>query len=236
MANPLLFEKDMITLQTVKPANVKLPNLYRYLETEYIDSFFEKGMLRFGSFLKFRTYPDEIRGDKSEGTGAMVSKTQEGMTLVGSTEAGMDAYILCTSVIESEELMKEFKTNGSFRIKDPLGFSLAVANAIPGFSQAVQGFCNYQDLRLVNKEMPGMSTKEFTDEQGHLIIGGGLLNRLGGMTGDGTDLMFLKEKKYQKQAEYRFFWRIDSKFFKLQEYADIECKEAIQFCERIDGH
>ena len=51
--------------------------------------------------------------------------------------------------------------------------------------------------------------------------------------GDGTDLMFLKEKKYQNQAEYRFIWQINSQFYKLQDFIEVECKEAVQFCERI---
>ena len=79
-----------------------------------------------------------------------------------------------------------------------------------------------------------MSVSDFTNEAGELIIGGPkMFQRLGEMVGDGTDLMLLKEKKYQKQAEYRFIWRINTQFFKLQKFIDIECKEVIQFCERI---
>jgi hypothetical protein len=223
----------MITLQTVKPSNIILPTVYRYMGKKYIDLFFDKGILRLNSLAKFREYPDEIRGDKSEGKGAIERKSQEGFQVVGVTEAGNDAYIFCTSIIESEELVREFKTDGYFKIKDPLGFSLAVANSIPGFSQAMQGLCNYKDFRLVNKPTDGMSISDFTNEAGELIIGGSkMIQRLGEMAGDGTDLLLLKEKKYQKQAEYRFVWKINSQFFELQAFIDLECKEAIQFCER----
>jgi len=226
----------MITLQTVKPSNIVLPIVYRYLEKKYIDLFFDKGIIRLGSFSRFQKYPSEIRGDESEGKGAIQSKSKEGFQVVGVTEVGNDAYILCTSIIESKELMEEFNIDGYFRIKDPLGFSLAVANSIPGFSQAIQGFCNYQDFRLLDKPIADMSVSDFTNEAGELIIGGPkMFQRLGEMVGDGTNLMLLKEKKYMKQAEYRFIWRINAQFFGLQEFIDVECKEAIQFCERINN-
>jgi hypothetical protein len=130
--------------------------------------------------------------------------------------------------------MSEFNTDDCFRIKDPLGFSFAVANAIPGFSQAIQGLCNYQNVRLIDKPIDDMSVNDFTNENGELIIGGPkMFQRLGEMTGDGSDLMLLKEKKYQNQAEYRFIWKVSTQFFEIQEFFDVECKEAIQFCERI---
>jgi hypothetical protein len=132
--------------------------------------------------------------------------------------------------------MKKFNVDGYFKIKDALGFSLAVANAIPGFSQAIQGFCNYQDLRLVHKTISGMSTNEFLSESGTLTIGGPMMQRLGEMAGDGADLMLLKERfPYQEEAEYRFVWKINKQFFQLQNEIDIDCKEAIQFCEKITG-
>jgi len=226
----------MITIQTIKPSFIALPVVYKYMGKKYIDLFFEHGLLRLGSFTKFQEYPDEIRGDISEGRGALQSKGEDGFQFIGVTEVGNDAYIFCTSIIESDELMKEFNTDGYFKIKDLLGFSLAVANCIPGFSQSVQGFCYYQDFRLITKTIGGMAMNDFTNENGELIIGGPkMFQRLREMSGDGTDLMFLKEKKYQKQGEYRFIWQINSQFFKLQKIFDIECKEAVQFCERING-
>lgn len=225
----------MITLQTVKPANVLLPSLYRYLDQEFVDLFFDQGKIRLSSFSRFQNYPDEIRGDKSEGRGAIRSVAKEGMQVVGVTEVGTDAYILSTSILGSEELMEVFGTNDCVRIKDPLGFSLAIANSIPGYSQSFQGLCNYQDFRLIDKPIADMSMNDFANESGQLIIGGPrMLQRLGEMVGDGTDLMFLKEKKYQNQAEYRFVWQINSQFYELRDYIDVECREAVQFCERVN--
>ena len=49
---------------------------------------------------------------------------------------------------------------------------------------------------------------------------------------NGTDLMFLKEKKYQAQSEFRFIWTINTKFFDMEKWIDVKCPEAIQYCER----
>jgi hypothetical protein len=226
----------MITVQVVKPANILLPQVYRYMKQQFIDLFFEKGLLRLSSINIFKQYPTERGGDKNEGNGAFISNTAEGMQVVGVTATGDDAYIFCTSIIESQQLMNKFEADGYFKIKDSLGFSAAIANSIPGFSQSIQGFCNYQDLRQVHKSMPGMSTKDFTNASGELIIGGGMLQRLGEMAGDGTDLMFLKERfPYQEEAEYRFVWKINKQFFQLRDEIDIDCKEAVQFCEKVTG-
>jgi hypothetical protein len=92
----------MVTLQFVKPSNIVLPNVYKYLEKKYVDLFFEKGIIRISSFLRFQEYPDEIRGDVSEGKGAVVSKGGDGFQFIGATEAGKDCYILSTSIIESK--------------------------------------------------------------------------------------------------------------------------------------
>ena len=51
--------------------------------------------------------------------------------------------------------------------------------------------------------------------------------------GNGIDLLFLKENKYQTQAEFRFVWSINTKFHTMKEHLDVECGEAIEFCERI---
>lgn len=51
---------------------------------------------------------------------------------------------------------------------------------------------------------------------------------------DHENSTFIEENKYQDQVEYRFIWTINSQFYPMKEYIDIECKEAIQFCERIE--
>ncbi len=226
----------MITLQTGKPINIALPHIYRYMDKEYIDLFFEKGILRVSSFKRFIQYPDEIRGDKSEGGGTYEAKSAEGFQFLLMTNVGSNAYMFCTSLIATDEIKHQFNVNSYFRINKPLEFSAAIINAIVGSTQAYLGFCNYQDYRIIKKQIEGFSVNDFTNEKGELILGGPKMNqRTNEMMGNGIDLMFLKENKYQSQSEFRFMWTINNQFYEMQEYLDITCKEAVQFCERVEN-
>ena len=227
----------MINLQTGKPFDINLPNVYRYMDKEFIDSFFDKGMLRLSSFKRFRKYPNEIRGDRREGGGGITGVSDKsGFQFHVMTQTGNDAYVLCGSVIESPKIRKIFNTDSCFRIMKPLDFSIAISNAIIGFKQSFQGFCNYRDYRIIKKLIGGLDIKDFTGPEGTLIIGGQKGNqRINEIIGTGTDLMFLKEKKYQEQNEYRFMWTINSQFYAMHNFIDIECKEAVQYCERLDN-
>lgn len=59
-----------------------------------------------------------------------------------------------------------------------------------------------------------------------------MAKRTSQLIGNGIDLMFLKEQKYQYQAEFRFVWSIATQYFEMHEYLDLTCKEAVQYCER----
>ncbi len=224
----------MITVQTGKPTNIALPHLYKYMDEEFIDLFFEKGIIRLGSFNKFKDYPDEIRGDKNEGAGAFRTLSKEGDQFLLMTELGQSEYMFCTSLMNDESIKVQFNVNGSFKINKPLEFSLAISNAIVGSTQAFLGFCNYQDVRIIHNRISDFSLNEFMMLDGSLIVGGPKMNqRSNEIIGNGIDLLFLKENKYQTQAEFRFIWSVNKKFYIMKDHLDVECGEAIEFCERI---
>ena len=226
----------MINLQTGKPIDIYLPNVYRYMDKKYVDMFFDKGILRISSFKKFREYPDEVRGDKNEGDGSVMGVSEKsGFQFHVSSQTGNDAYMLCGSIIESDSVKKTFDTDACFRISKPLEFSIAISNAILGFNRAFQGYCNYRDHRIIKKLIGELDIKDFTGPDGTIIIGGEMGNqRINQIIGNGIDLMFLKEKKYQEQFEYRFVWTVNTQFYSMHDYIDIECKEAKQYCEKLD--
>jgi hypothetical protein len=142
--------------------------------------------------------------------------------------------MICGSTVESESIRQTFEAESCFRIVKPVDFSIAVSNAILGFNQSLQGFCNYREYRMIKKQITGMEITDFTGPEGTIIIGGQKGNeRADEILGNGIDLMFLKQKKYQEQCEYRFIWSINTQFYQMHEYIDVECKEAIQFCERV---
>ncbi len=66
----------MITLNLAKQFNVFLPKPFKYIQKEYLDMFFDSGILRISSFNRFRNYPDEIRGDLKEGSGVYMETVQ----------------------------------------------------------------------------------------------------------------------------------------------------------------
>jgi hypothetical protein len=206
------------------------------MDSAYIDQFFNTGVLRISSFKRFREYPDEIRGDKSEGDGSIAGKGGDGFTFHVMTGVGNNSYMLSTSLEESDSIMKDFEVDSYFLITDPLGFSAAVSNSLAGFQEAFLGFCNYQTYRIIDKEISPMTVNDFTNEEGNFIIGHPKMNeRIGQLVGNGIDLLYLKEKKYQSQAEFRFVWNINETFFQMNEYLDIVCKEALQHCRRKEG-
>lgn len=225
----------MINLQIGKPLDIYLPNIYRYMDKEHIDKFFNEGILRISSFKRFKEYPDEIRGDKNEGNGSVIGTSDtSGFQFHVMSNIGQGAYLLCGSIIESDTLKKTFETQSCFRIVKPLDFSIAISNAVLGFKQSYQGFCNYREHRVIKKLISSMDINDCTGPEGTIILGGQKGNqRTNEIIGNGIDLMFLKERKYQTQCEYRFIWKINTLFYPIADYLDIQCNEAIQFCERI---
>jgi len=123
----------------------------------------------------------------------------------------------------SEEIKKEFKATSLFKIKKPLEFSAAISNSIIGCTQAFLGFCNYQEYRIIKKEIDDFSINDFTDEKWKLhdrrSKNGSRTNEI---IGNGVDLMFLKQNKYQSQAEFRFIWSINGQFNSMSEHLDIK--------------
>jgi hypothetical protein len=226
----------MITIQTVKQVHVRLPTVYRYMQSSYISDFFENGRLRISSFQRFRDYPDEIRGDKREAQGSISGKGGDGFTFHIMSNAGANGYMLSASLEDSDAIRQEFDVDSYFEIFDPLGFAVSVANALPGQQEAFLGFCNYQDKRVIDRTLEEMTINDFTGEDGNIILMHPKMNeRIHQLVGNGIDLLFLKEKKYQAQAEFRFVWRIDGAFFDVENHIDIICKEAIRFCRRPVG-
>lgn len=127
----------MLTIQSAKSINLILPSPYRYMDKEYVEMFFETGVLRISSFRRFQNYPDEIRGDASEGGGIYETFSKEGLQHITMTNTGSNRYLLCSSFIHSKTIMKEFNVNSCIKIKDPINFSNAMMNSVIGSTEAL---------------------------------------------------------------------------------------------------
>ena len=221
----------MITTQIAKQYHFLLPSVYRYMDKKYINEFFETGRLRLSSFNTYEKYEDQVKGDKGEGMNiAFATSKKDNKTMVAVVRVGSNAYSLCASLIHSKGLMKKFDCDGVFRIKDSQSFGLAIANKVMGFVEGLQGHCIYVNERRTNKEIKNLSFDEMkiSPDKKELEMGK-LFQKVNEI--NSIDSFFMKPKKYQYQSEYRFIWLVQGN---KNDYLEIECKEAIQFCEKIE--
>lgn len=225
----------MITINFAKSLHYVLPKPYRYIAKEHLDRFFNDGIIRISSFMRFRNYPDEVRGDTHEGSGVyMGHDPDKRIQFIVQTDDFDHSYLLSTSLIFDKNLLDKFECDGCFQIIDPLNFSIAISNAILGFTQVLQGFCNYQDKRIISTEFNSVDDLIFKNSTSDCVIGDrNMREKIAKITQTGYEKLFLKENTYQEQAEYRFVWLIDGTNYKMFEHLDLECREAIQFCRKI---
>jgi len=214
-----------MSLAFARPWSVRLPTLVRYMHTQYVDAFFNDGSLRLSSFESFRRHPDERRRDSQEGLVAMQVDTPTGpFSILGSS--GQEAYIVCASTVETSIPDGQSSTVSAFRILDTLKFADAISRQIAGFVGGVEGLCAYRTNTMIRKSDPtpitpptdGSKAEEWfhvmNQHTGRLVM----------------DAFFMKHINFAHESEYRFIWFAEGS---RQEYIDIKCPAARQFCERI---
>lgn len=221
----------MITIPISRPYHLIPAQVYRYMDKIYIDQFFESGKLRLSSFKTYKNYEDNVKGDKGEGRNiAWATSKKEEMTMVAVVGVGFDAYSLCASTLYSDELKEKFNCNAAFRIKDSHNFGIAIANKVPGFIEGMQGHCIYVNRRTTTRELESFSLDEMriAPDREEFDMGK-MFNKI--REANPVDSFFMKPLSYQYQSEYRFIWMVHKE---SDVYIEIECKEAVQFCEKIE--
>lgn len=220
---------NILSLPINRLWQIKLPTVIRYMEQQYIDLFFDTGKLRLSSFRRFAKHEDELRQDAGEGMAGMQLNYAEGQTMAGFGWFGQEAYIFCTSTIESRELMEKFETNGYFRIKDTKAFGAAVSNHVAGYLIGYEGACLYREARMMTASfnrplIVEPPSSDATEEQVEAWA-----DNLERQMHEDVQLApyFLKPLRYAEQNEYRFIWQVQKR---TEEYLDITCPEAVQFC------
>ncbi|HET6763272.1 MAG TPA: hypothetical protein VFH27_06360 [Longimicrobiaceae bacterium] len=130
-----------ISVQLVREWRIRRPVVYRYLDKQFVDEFFDRGALRISSFSTFAQHEDEERLDGAEGKGIVGHRNHEGegQTIIAQMSQGHNAFVLCGSMNYSPELSDAFKTNSGFRIDDSLGFGDAISKFIPGSRSGLKG-------------------------------------------------------------------------------------------------
>jgi len=201
------------------------------MDEQYINDFFEKGILRLSSFQTYKDYEDIIRGDKGEGSNLAVAQNLEQNRSMGVyTTIGLNSYSLCASLIYSKDLQKVFNCNSVFMIKDVMSYSIAVGDSILRLREIFQGCCSYVDQRITIVEHPDLSLESLrVSPESDNIDMGKMMQKAQEITP--LDTYFLKPKAYAYQCEYRFIWNVQGNVGK---YLEVECKDAVQFCERLN--
>lgn len=220
----------MIKLQIGTDWNICTPNLFRFLEQEHVDSFFDDGSLRISSFSQFHKHENEQRLDKGEGRTFFVHRTNQGggQTINCWATHGTRAYILCAAMRFDDDLMKSFGCSSYFRITDTTKFGIAVARHIPGLIAGFEGPCLYQEKKIVEQDLGYINIDDFKDEKTGGKISMPALNDFL-VSKMEHDPLFLKDKSFSHQVEYRYVWIVRNR---ESDFIDIKVPEAIQFCER----
>lgn len=202
--------------------------VFRILDdTRWLDDFFETGEIQLSSFLKFRSYKDEMQGDKTEGEGALVTHDDEGNTHMVGYESGLNGYILSTTSSLEEQVVNDFNGKCAIRINHPTMFGLEMSKKLPFVNSGLEGLCDYVDSRINFLEAHIKADNLLSSLKKH---DPSLANHYLSELTKGIEL-FAKHTKYAHQREYRLIWF--SNHQKVADVIKIKCPEAIRYCDKI---
>jgi len=209
--------------------NSYVPMVFRYLESEWVNEFFENGILRLSSFKKFHQHEDEQRGDKQEGSNMIFGIGSENQ-FSAMTNSGHDAFVLSTSLAHNENLYNDFDVDACFIIEKPHEFMESIMKSIPEFKGINFGPCLYQPSKIIQRQMPGFNLDSIkSDDEPNTNDMGKIFNQID--QASGLDVLFSKTNEYAHQHEYRMLWH--TYLDPMPEYIDLIVPEALQFCRKI---
>lgn len=226
-----MFEIEPETLTEFKD---KLPVLYRYLPTKYIDDFFRDGSLLLTTYERCKIHEDKVRCDPNEGKRTYML-THGGKVLAGIEGVGRRSYLLCTSMLADAD---HFDDKSYFTINDPLAFASAIARSVPAFRSGRLGKCLYRPDRSLSREsqrpvIPDPSELRAAQSQEAVELA---FNKIQQAMADlvdaelGGETYFVKaEVPFKKDAEFRFIFTVKDD---VAGPLVVPCPEAISFCAR----
>lgn len=203
------------------------PMVFRYLEKEFVDLFFDKGILRLSSFRQFKKHKDEQRGDKSEGTNLI--HATGGMTMMTFVNSGSNAFVLSTSLKNSKSLCADFNYDACFVIENPVDFLITIGSKLGDLRGALLGPCIYQPVKIITRNMPGLSLEGLKSDYGGIDP---LKMHQQSIKTGGNDVFFTKTNVHSHQNEFRFLWFLWED--KVEDHILIEVPEAIKFCSKFE--
>lgn len=214
----------MIQQAILTPWSIFTPVVFRMMNRQYVQQFFETGELMLSSFTRFSLHTDEERKDQ-EGKNVLVGRGNAS-TVLAATQHGSDAYIMCSAACRpSIELMHAFGADAAIQIFDTTSFGSVIAKHIPGVRQGFEGYCYYSDTSLEVKlnDFDIEHLKAHPEDQNLDLnkIGGPVLNMAG------LSVFFRKKTRFQHQLEYRWVWTTSQTTI---DTLVIHAPEAREFC------
>lgn len=200
------------------------PPLYKYMNSEYIDLFINKGILRLGTFQSFKKLESKSLQDEMEGRSLVfhMNHSGEGQTITSWLNTGLHSLIYCTSMRLDRTLFEYFGYTSVLKINDVHNFYLSIAKNISGFSHGFYGPCYYLDKKIYEIDLGHIDVDNIDKRVLH--------DRM--VSAVGENPFFLKLSRYQRENEFRFVWV--TKTINENDHLDVVALEARNFCDRVD--
>jgi hypothetical protein len=210
-----------------RPLTVYLPPIHRHMDAQFVESFKEHGNLRISSFAAFKKHLNEQQGDASEGAAfSVVNDVENDRSFATFSSSGTNAYALSATMRTGPDVAAIFG-DASFEIFEPVGFCAEVANEIPGCKHAMIGQCIYVDERslISSTRAPTVEDLRSDVEPDKLSLEKMMVESAKTI---GPKPYFLKIRKHEWQAEYRFIWETNKI---VTSHLDIVLPSLRQFCK-----
>lgn len=208
----------------------KPESVFKYMKQKHIESFFNSGKIKLGTFNSYKKTEDQKRADFQEGTNEYVVWNKDRShkwTLRRMT--GKNNMIFCTSTTDDLQLLgKRFDCDGYFQITNTLGFAYELAKSIKGFSLGLEGPAIYTETGQTNFYTELYKVEDFTKETtpNDLFKTFDLISKIN------FDLFFSKRSSpYTVESEYRFVWLLDNE--PLENELIVKCPGARRFCKKL---
>jgi hypothetical protein len=226
-----------ISISAARIWELRIPSVIRYMNTNFLEDFFESGKIMLTTYERCRNHEDQIRRDTKEGR-CSFNLTHGNIGVSGIHTAGTHSYMLCGSIEESSDLMNHFCADNYLIINDIFGFSDAISRYIPGFVNGKFGSCVYKDDRLFDTQtkiptVPDHSRLLASAQNGNSENLEKEFHRMNNELYDNVakeladTAYFVKEKYFAEELEFRILWTTP---YKTLEPLHIKCPEAIRFC------
>lgn len=212
------------------PWAVHTPVVFRFMERQYVETFFSTGDLRISAMKNFRNHENEQRRDGLEGIYQLVGHYSDGTFYNGVAQSGYKSFILCGS---TEMISERFSKNAAIQIFDTTAFGIEVGKYIPGLQRGVEGFCIYNGLPVEFQVPAGITFQDIAmhrEKLGNEVEGDINAFTAGVRTAQENALFFKKHSRFSEESEYRWVWRTDTL---VSNVLDIKCPEARQFCRPL---